>query len=332
LELRKDPITQSWVIQEDGDGQWPSEGVCPLCPGQEAQGSQTVYEYPYRPADWEVRVVPHLRPLYRIEGDAQRRGEGLYDKMRGLGAHEIVVENRDHHLTLTQLSDENVAQVLRGAVSRIVDLKKDRRFRYITFFRNQGRLAGQDFEHPHSQITATPFIPRRVSYELRSAHRYFELKERCLFCDILKQELNDQTRTVDWDNLFVAFCPFASRVPYETWILPANHHSSFEEDLTSWDRQLHFAKFLKTTLRRLEAVTPTYHLVLHTSPNVGAKFEKGGHWRSLAADYHWHFEILPVIPANSKSYSLKEVYYNSLYPEAAAAQLRKLGAEVEIAT
>ncbi|HLY60405.1 MAG TPA: DUF4931 domain-containing protein [Terriglobia bacterium] len=328
MELRKDPITQSWVIQEDGEGSWPGEGPCPLCPGQESLSPNTIYSHPQSSSDWQVRVIPHLRPLYRIEGDAQRRGEGIYDKMRGMGAHEIVVEGRDHNLSLSQQSDENVAQILRACAARITDLKQDRRFRYVTFFRNQGRLAGQDFEHPHSQITATPFIPRRVGYELRSSRRHYESKERCLLCDVVKQEIAQQVRTLEWDNQFLAFCPFASRVPYETWILPINHHDSFEEDNSTWDRQLQLAKFLKPILRSIETVTPTYHLVLHTSPNVTAKFEKMGQWKTLSADYHWHFEILPVIPSSSKPYSLKEVYYNSLLPETAAAELRKIRADL----
>jgi UDPglucose--hexose-1-phosphate uridylyltransferase len=275
-------------------------------------------------------VIPHLRPIYRIEGDVQRRGEGLYDKMRSLGAHEIVVEHPDHNLPLSQQSEEHVAQVLRAWVSRVADLKRDRRFRYVTLFRNQGSLAGQDLEHPHSQITATPFVPRRVGYELRSAQKHFELKERCLVCDIAKQELMQQIRTVEWDDQFVAFCPFASRVPYETWILPSQHHCAFEEDVAQWQRQLHFARFLRSVLRRLESVASSYHLVLHTSPNVNAKFERSGNWRTLTEDYHWHFEILPVLPTKSKSYSLKEAYYNSLLPEVAAEELRKAGVEAEV--
>jgi len=328
MELRRDPITQNWVIQEVEEVAWPGFGACPLCPGQEVLSPQTIYEHTNSSGNWQVRVTPHLRPLYRIEGDALRRAEGIYDKMRSLGAHEIVVENPDHNLTLSQLSDENVARVLRAYVSRIVDLKKDRRFRYVTIFRNQGALAGQDLEHPHSQITATAFIPRRVIYELRSCLRYYELKERCLLCDIVKQELTQQVRTVEWDDLFVAFCPFASRVPYEVWVLPANHHCSFEDDLASWDRQAHFARFLKSVLRRVEAVTPAYHLVLHPSPNIHAKFDRTGHWRTLAEDSHWHFEILPVSQAKSKSYSVKEVFYNSLPPERAAEELRQVANEV----
>lgn len=330
MELRKDPITQSWVIQEDGESPWTVGGTCPLCPGQEAHCHQNVYEHPFGHPSWKVRVIPHLRPLYRIEGDAHRRAEGIYDKMRSLGAHEIVIESPDHRLTLSQQSDEDVAQVLRAFVSRIGDLKKDRRFRYVTIFRNQGQPAGQDLEHPHSQIVATPFIPRRIVYELRSSQRYFELKERCLLCDIAKQEMSQQKRSVEWDDLFVAFCPFASRVPYETWVLPAHHHHSFEEDLSSWERQLRFGRFLKSILRRLESVAPAYHLVLHSSPNVNAKWEKSGHWQSLTEDFHWHFEILPASLAKSKSYSVKEVYYNSLLPETAAEELRKVGIETEV--
>ncbi|HEX5484238.1 MAG TPA: DUF4931 domain-containing protein, partial [Terriglobia bacterium] len=322
MELRKDPITMSWVILESGEESVLDEVPCPLCPGNEMLSPRAIYSFPYDHPDWQVRVVPHLRPLYGIEGDAQRRAEGLYDKMRNLGAHEIVVETPDHHQPLSQQSDENVAQVLRAYASRIADLKRDRRFRYITVFRNQGKAAGQDLSHPHSEITATPFIPRRIGYELRAAHRYFNLKERCLICDIVKQELSQKVRTVDYDDRFVSFCPFASRVPYETWVLPAYHHCHFEEDLTSWDDQLRLARFLKSILQRLESVSPTYHLVLHSSPNTAARYERANNWQTLAEDYHWHFEILPVLDSKSKSYSLKEIYYNPQLPEAAAAELR----------
>ena len=328
MELRKDPITQNWVIQENGDGPWPRFGACPLCPGQEALAPQTIYSHWNGNGRWQVRVTPHLRPLYRIEGDAQRRAEGLYDKMRGLGAHEIVIESPNHDTSLSRLRDEEVAQVLRAYVARITDLKKDRRFKYVSVFRNQGALAGQDMEHPHSQITATPFIPRRVVYKLRSFQQYYALKERCILCDISAEETSHQVRTVDWDDQFVAFCPFASRVPYEIWILPLNHHSSFEEDVATWERQLRLAHFLKSILQRLETVCPSYHLVLSTTPNVAAKYDRKQHWSTLAEDFHWHFEILPASEPKSKSYSMKEVYYNSVRPELAAEELRSAGARV----
>ena len=327
MQLRKDPISMNWVVQEDGETTWPNLDVCPFCPGQEALTPQTIYSQVSSKGGWEVRVTPHVRPLYRIEGHAQRCAEGVYDKMRSLGAHEVVIESPDHHLRLSLLSDENVAQVLRAFVSRLVDLKKDHRFRYVSVFRNQGKLAGQESDHPLSQISATPFIPRRVVYELRSLQRYFTLKERCLICDIAQQEIAQQVRTVESDGQFLAFCPFASRAPYEIWTLPLEHHYAFEEDLTTWDRQLRFARFLKSVLLRLESVAQDYHMILHTTPNLGAKFERGDHWRTLREDFHWHFEIVPLRQASARSYFLKEVYYNSVLPERAAEELRKLNVE-----
>jgi UDPglucose--hexose-1-phosphate uridylyltransferase len=326
MQLRRDPITQSWVnLEDEGDDRGGHQDApCPLCPGTDSQATQTLYEYPGGGASWQVRVTPHLHPIYSIEGDPQRRAEGIYDKMRSLGAHEIVVENPDHNMQFSRLSDDNVAQVLRAYLARMNDLKRDRRFRYVTVFRNHGVMAGGEFDHPHSEVTATPFIPRRVGYELRSSSRYFGMKERCLICDIAGQEISQKRRIVEQLDPFVAFCPFAARVPYETWLLSLRHHCSFEEDLTSWDDQLRFARLLKSVLMRLEAVAPTYHLVLHSSPNVGAKFERSGIWQTLADDYHWHVEILPVIPSKAKSYALKEVYYNSLLPEEAARTLRNV--------
>ena len=327
MQIRKDPISLNWVVQEDGDPTRTNPKVCPFCPGQETLTPQTIYSHLNGNGGWQVRVTPHLRPLYEIEGDAQRCGDGVYDKMRNLGAHEVVIENPDHQRHLSQLSDENVAQVLRAFVSRLVDLKKDRRFRYVSLFRNQGKLAGQEPDHPHSQITATPFIPRRVVNELRSLQRYFSLKERCLLCDIAQQEIAKQVRTVEWDDQFVAYCPFASRVPFETWILPLEHGCCFEEDLVTWERQLHFARFLKSVLIRVESVAPDYHLVLHTTPNTSAKSERTDHWRTLREDFHWHFELVPVRLSTARSYFLKEVYYNSVLPEDAAAELRKVNTE-----
>lgn len=327
MQLRKDPISMNWVIQEDGETTWPNLDPCPFCPGQEIMTPQTIYSHVNGSGTWDVRVIPHVRPLYRIEGDAQRRGKGVYDKMRNLGAHELVIESPQHCSRLSLLSDENAAHVLRALVLRVADLKHDRRFRYISVFRNQGKLAGQEPDHPHSQITATSFIPRRVVYELRSLQRYFSVKERCLICDIAQQEIAKQVRTVEWDDQFVAFCPFASRVPYETWILPIEHHAAFEEDVTTWDRQLHFARFLKSVLLRLESAAQDYHLVLHTTPNLNAKYERADHWRTLQEDFHWHWELVPVRYSTARSYFLKDVYYNSVLPESAAEELRKVNVE-----
>lgn len=327
MQIRKDPISFNWVIQEDGETSWPDLQGCPFCPGREGLTPQTLYAHVDGKGGWQVRVTPHVRPLYRIEGEAQRCAEGVYDKMRSLGAHEVVIENPGHELRLSLLSDENVAHVLQAYVSRLLDLKKDRRFRYVSIFRNQGKLAGQEPDHPHTQITATPFIPRRVVYKLRGLQRHFSVKERCLICDIAQQEVAAPARVVEWDGEFLAFCPFASRVPYEVWVLPQQHQCAFEEDMTNWRRQLQFARFLKSVLVRLEAVAPDYHLALHTTPNLNAKYDRAGHWRTLLEDFHWHMELVPAQVSALRSYFHKDVYYNSVLPERAAEDLRKVRVE-----
>jgi len=324
MELRRDPITQTWVIQQTSEMRWAKDGVCPLCPGNEALCPPNLYVYPYGVPDWQVRVIPHRHPFYQIERDPARLAEGLYDKMRNLGAHEVVIEHPGHAVQFMEVGDDHALRVLGAYVARIADLKKDLRFRYVTLFRNVGAEAGQELDHPHSEITATPFIPRRAAYELRAALNHYENKERCLFCDIVRQELEQQARTVEWNEHFLTFCPFASRVPYETWVLPIYHHCSFEEDVTTPEKQVHLARLLKSTLRRLSSVAKAYHLVLHTSPNLNVRPFRAGVWRTLTEDYHWHIEILPIIPGKSRSYSLKEVYFNSLPPpEIAAKELRE---------
>ena len=246
--------------------------------------------------------------------------------MNGLGAHEVFIESADHNYVLTGAPVGHVAALLRCWAMRIADLKNDIRFHYITVFRNRGEMAGQQLEHPHSELTATTFIPRRIVYELRAALEYFQMKERCVFCDIEQQEEQQGVRVVDLTPRFVAVCPFASRVPYEVWILPRYHHSSFESDMLRHPDQSELAGILQRTLARLEHLTQDYHLVLHTSPNTRARTELGKYWTTIDDDYHWHIEILPITEKRSKSYSIKEVYYCSLTAEEAAARLREIPA------
>jgi len=324
MELRKDPITRSWVaIGHPEETSVPTE-PCPLCPDQQAS-SKALLELPPE-GPWQVRVIPHFDPLYRIEGAPGRSAEGIYDRMRPVGAHEIVIETRDHNRPLALMTDQEIDRVLAAFALRVTDLKKDGRFKYITAFKNVGLLAGQEWPHAHSQLTATTFVPRRVLYELRAAREWFREHERCVFCDILRQEERQEKRIVDVQEDYVAFCPYASRVPFETWLMPRAHSHRFELPANQPGYR-HLAALLGRVLRRLSRVSEAYHLALHTSPSeqqTGG--ELTGYWRTIADDYHWHIEILPIIRLGSKSYAIKEVYFNSLAPEAAAETLRGLDA------
>lgn len=322
MELRKDPITQSWIIVGHREVGGESITECPFEPEPMAKVTPIVNW----PSDdpWQIRVIPHPEPLYRVEGDAGRVAEGLYDKMGTVGAHEVVVETPSHDKRLSQFSDEEIDRVLSIWGARIADLKKDARFKYVSVFKNQGVLAGEEWPHAHSEVTATIFVPRRIKYELHAAHDWFKSKERCIFCDVVRQEEKQGKRIVDVQGDYYAVCPYASRVPYEVWLMHRRHNHLFEQPRPGSNRK-QLAALLGRVLRRLEKIAPDYHLAVHTAPSTkNKKAEMSGYWKTLAEDYHWHIEILPIVEKRSKSYSIKEIYFNAELPEQAAAHLRAL--------
>jgi len=322
MELRKDPITQSWVIlgQREVLSELPEE--CPLEPAK-IEKQRSILTWPAE-GPWQVQVLPHPQPLYHIEGEPGRSAEGMYDKMGAIGAHEVVVETPAHEKRMSQFTDEEIERVLWVWASRIADLKKDARFKYVSVFKNQGAMAGEEWTHAHSQVMATIFVPRRIKYELSAAHEWFKEKERCIFCDMVRQEEKQGKRIVDVQGEYYALCPYASRVPYEIWLVHRRHNHLFEQPRPGSNRR-QLAALLGRVLRRLEKVAPAFHLVVHTAPTTkGKKGELSGYWKTLAEDYHWHIEILPIVERRSKSYSIKEVYFNAVLPEQAAAHLRTL--------
>ena len=322
MELRKDPITQSWIILGQKENVAETAEACPL-DSPKLDKVPPILTWPAE-GPWQVRVIPHPDPLYHIEGDPGRLAEGMYDKMGALGAHEVVIEAPQHDRRLSQFSDQEIERVLWVWTSRIADLKKDARLKYISVFKNQGGLAGEEWPHAHSQVTATIFVPRRIKYELNSAHEWFKGKERCIFCDMVRQEEKQGKRIVDVQGDYYAICPYASRVPYEVWLLRRRHNHLYEQPRPGSNRR-QLAALLGRILRRLEKVAPSYHLVVHTAPStMNKKGELAGYWKTLADDYHWHIEILPILEKRSKSYSIKEIYFNAELPEQAAANLRVL--------
>lgn len=322
MELRKDPITRSWVVVGHPEREKTPLDPCPLCPENRIE-TRVILDLPSQ-GPWQVRTYPHFRPLYQIEGDPGRTAEGIYDRMAPNGAHEIIVETPNHSRTLAEMGDEEIQRVLEAYALRIADLKRDPRFKYVTVFKNQGPQAGEEWPHSHSQITATTFVPRRILYELRSAREWYRARERCAFCDIVRQEVRQKKRVVDSVGDYYAFCPYASRVPFEVWLLPRTHNHQFEV-LSPGENRRHLASLLGRTLRRLLQVSKSYHMVVHTAPNtLQSKGELSDYWRTIAGDYHWHIEILPILEVRSKSYSIKEVYFNGTLPEEAAERLRQL--------
>jgi UDPglucose--hexose-1-phosphate uridylyltransferase len=326
MELRKDPITRSWVITGDDLPETAPRPAAPciFCAGSQQRLQTVSTRAGLQGGPWSARAVVHPGAIYHVEGGVERRGQGLYDRMPPVGAHELLIENPKHDRQLWQADDAEIEQFLRLTAQRIQDLKGDARFRYVSVFKNFGAPAGQEFEHPHATLTATTFVPRRVLYELRAGMDYYKHKERCVFCDILAQEMNQGQRIIEGRGDFVALCPYATRTPYETWIMPRTHDAAFERFALSRPGGVRdLAGLLKRTLQRIRTLTESFHMVLHTSPNTSHQSSSLGYWKSLDDDYHWHIEILPIVAAKAKSYTFKEVYYSPVSPETAAKRLRE---------
>jgi UDPglucose--hexose-1-phosphate uridylyltransferase len=327
-ELRKDPITGRWIIIATDRAKRPTDfsreqvviqggRFCPFCPGNEQKTPPEILAY--RPpgggpneSGWTLRVVPNKFPVLRVEGELNRQGHGLYDKMSGIGAHEVIIETPHHMMTLSTLQEKRIEDVLWAFRERILDLKKDRRLRYILVFKNHGEAAGASLEHTHSQLIALPVVPKRVQEELDGSKRYFDFKERCVYCDIVRQELETCTRVVMETDHFVTIEPFAPRFPFETWIIPKRHQSHFEESEAPMLANL--AWVLRATLSKIDKVLehPPYNLIIHTAP-----VQEGP-----IMYYHWHIEIIPKLTKIAGFEWGAGFYINPSPPEEATKFLR----------
>jgi UDPglucose--hexose-1-phosphate uridylyltransferase len=341
-ELRKDPIVGRWVIISTERGKRPADFIhreklkpsklghlCPFCEGNEDKTPPEIYALrnpdtrPNSPG-WQVRVVANKFPALRLRGDSGRREVGMFDMMNGIGAHEVIIESPDHGKTLTDFDLPHLKKVLSVYKERSLDLKKNQRLKYILLFKNYGQDAGASLEHSHSQLIATSIIPKRIKEKLQGAKRYFDYKQRCIFCDIINQEIDYGVRIIGVSHDFVAMAPFAARFPFEVWILPRRHSPDFDRSSNEELRGL--GKILRSILRRLSRVlnNPSYNFVLHVAPN---RSPRRGYWQTIDKDYHWHLEIMPRIVKTGGFEWGTGFYINPTPPEEAATYLRELEEE-----
>jgi UDPglucose--hexose-1-phosphate uridylyltransferase len=326
-ELRKDPITGRWVIISTDRRKRPHDfrmesvqitpdPTCPFCEGHESMTPHEILSYRRNGgADapgWDLRVVPNQFPVLRVEGTLDRQGEGLFDKMNGIGAHEVVIESPRHQDTLATMSDGAVEQVLWACRERVRDLKQDHRFRYIIIFKNHGAAAGSSLDHPHSQLIALPIVPREVRDEVEGARNHYQVKERCVFCDVLRQESADGRRLIAETADMVALAPYAPRFPFETWILPRRHDAHFED--TPRQEIASLARLLGDILRRINRALrdPPYNLLIHSAPLDAPAGEF----------YHWHVEVIPKLTKVAGFEWATGFYVNPTSPEEASQVLR----------
>ena len=326
-ELRREPVTRMWVVVTNDHPKGPSDylpfkppyqpqetkGGCPFCPGNEGTTPKETFSLSREGGGWSVRVIPNKFPFFHIEGEFDRRPEGMYDVMDAIGAHEIVVEAPEHKQSYAFMETPQIEKILFAYRERLMDLEKDRRFQQFLILKN---YPGVFNRHPHSHILAMPVIPRRIDEEVWGTLDYYQRKERCIFCDIIKEEILMKKRVVLETVHFLVFSPFASRYPFETWIVPKKHSPDFHhideeemEDLSVAIQSLsiRFYKLLSD---------PPYSLAFHTSP-IQSRFHR--------SEYHWHIETRLRIGLREGFEWGTGFFVNPTPPEDAAAYLRKVG-------
>ena len=326
-ELRREPVSGRWVIVATERAARPTDfetnpqiiksSFCPFCEGNEDKTPPEILAYRDNGTmpntdGWRVRVVPNKFPALQAEGEYLKCEEGIYDMMNGIGAHEVIIESPRHIQSLTSLDNGNVEEVLLCYRDRLVDLKSDERFVYGLLFKNVGFSAGASLDHTHSQLIVTPIVPPLVANEIANARRFYQQRERCLFCDMIQQEIETDKRVIISTDNFVVFAPYASRFPFETWILPKKHESNFENLQGVEAKEL--AHVLKSVLTKLEATLdfPPYNYIIHSAPFNVTESEY----------FHWHIEIIPRL-TNIAGFEWGTGFYiNPTPPEEAAELLR----------
>lgn len=336
-DLRLDPLTKRWVVIaperanrpiETGPNGNKKSGFCPFCPGNENNTPSEIFAVrPYgckNDANWKVRVIPNKFPTLQIEGNLDRKAEGPYRKMHGIGAHEVIIENPDHSQHIHQAAFDQAKLILNTAKCRMADLKGDKRFLYLLLFKNYGGDAGASLEHPHLQLNAFPITPFEVALELQPCQDYYRNNISCLLCDIADFESQASSRLVIESLYHLAFCPYASRFPYEIMIMPkSSEHKAFFTEIN--DLQMDdLVQVLQLTLRKLERAldSPSYNLIFHVAPffDHSPVPNKG---ETINSDYHWHIHIYPRLTKIAGFELGAQFFINSVYPELAAKKLKE---------
>ncbi len=327
-EMRLDPLSGEWTLFSEARAQQPAAASVleearaqavpsPFVAGLERYAPHTLHQAEGEHG-WRVRVVPNRAPFLRVEGDHTLHGDGFYDHMDGMGAHEVVVETPDGR-ALEELPVDQIQQVVLAWKVRMLDLMRDVRLRSFVVVKSVGRAAGALVPHAVSQLTAMAVIPAKLKRKLQVARSFYEVKKRSIFEDILAEEIRTGTRVVYENHGFCVFCPYASRAPFELAVYPKGQSPDFHA--IGEEEAVQFADALRVALQKLGGALdhPPYHLALTTAPT---RTQRQDHWGTLDQDFRWHVEILPrLYPPHAMELATAS-WVNGVWPEVAADYLR----------
>ena len=320
--LRFDETTQDWVVMAPSRRLRPHDGgarpapavraeshdACPFCPGNEAFTPPEIASVrPGGPgAPWRVRVVPNKFPVLTIEESPLRRTDDWrFQSMGGCGAHEVIVESPEHSIVLAQQPIDQIQTVLQMLQARSLDLLRDPRFQTVVIFKNHGVEAGTSLAHPHWQLVATPVTPRLLRHKHLTATEHFDRTGTCLYCTLRERELEAGRRILAVDEHFVALLPYASHLPFETWIVPRFMQASFRSLSPSLLRPL--ARMMRDVLLKLYTglENPAYNLTIDDVPRGDEDKEY----------FMWHIRILPHLTTTAGFELGSGMAINDVLPE-----------------
>lgn len=327
-EYRFDPFQNRWVIISEERSRRPSDfsqtekKQCPFCRGNESLAPPEIAAVRKNPGsftDWTVRVVPNKFPAVRLRTSSVTESSpaGIpYIRNKGEGFHEVIIETPVHEVNLDELPSSHIADILRIYGERIKKLSRAPGIKFILVFKNHGRSAGASLSHAHSQLIATRVIPEQIKGQLHSMKNYQRENDRCLLCDIVKKEIKQEKRLIFQEKGLAAFCPFASRFPYEIIITSEKHHAEFFS-LSSAEYEL-LAGFLKTILKKIRRNlnNPDYNYVLHTLPYLKNGLE------NPEKEYHWYLDLFPRLSSPAGFEWGSGLHINTVSPESAASRIR----------
>ena len=328
--FRKDPFGRAWVLLSPERGLEPSDfgsvAQAPersrLSPGADAAATEIAA---VRPAssqaggpDWRVRALTHPAHLVSARPTVTDAGDELFKQAAAYGYHEIIVEHPDARQRLETMPVEHLTEVLRFFRERVAVAAARPGIAHVQITRSVGRAAGAAYDHPHSQLLAVPVTNRWVEEEVAVAAEYHRDHGRCLFCQVLERELAERQRVVTQNDAYVAIAPFAAKTPFETWVLPRHHASSYAAVAANTLPAL--AELLQALVSAFNDAldAPPYNLMLHMVVEEGRP------------DYHWHIELLPRL-TNQAGFDWGTGYFvNPTMPEDAARVLREALAMREV--
>lgn len=332
-EMRQDPTTKEWVViaterakrpaqfatnaRSPGSGSSVERNQCPFCPGNEHMTPPEVFSLPQlagqRGSSWRVRVVTNKFAALSPKEHSQRYSSGgFFHQRRGFGYHEVIIDSPHHDLIFPLMSDREILDVLQAYRRRYNELRNESKIKLILLFRNHGARAGTSLAHPHSQLVASPIIPVHIRQRYDIAIRHFDDTGHCLYCDVVKEERRAAERVVTESDYLVAFHPFASRVPFETWIAPKHHNPCLAH--CTGEELVDLSSVLRRIVRGLHDAlgNPDFNLIAHTAP---VEDEEKPY-------FLWHIEIHPRLTTTAGFELGTGIYINTAVPEETAAFFR----------